>query len=384
MAGGAVKDQGQCVGLYIHIPFCRRRCLYCDFTSFSGHRRWWQRYLQVLLQEIRELSPLRPCTLYVGGGTPTVWPAAYLEELIKAARAAGLGEGAEATVEANPGTVGPRKLALLRQSGYNRLSLGVQSTKDENLRLLGRLHTAQQAHRALAQARAAGFANINIDIIYGLPGQSLAAFREDLERALEWEPEHLSAYCLSLEPGTPLAEMVRKGLLPEPDPDLAADMYCLAEELLASTGYEHYELSNWARPGFACRHNLLYWRCEPYVGLGVSAYSFIDGKRFARTADLASYVRLPVAQRIAFSESIDGALAMFEAAMLGLRLVQGLSREAFAARFGVDPVALYAEAFSWAAGEGLLEVDESRVRFTQKGRLLSNEVFARMLPDRAG
>ena len=398
------------IGLYVHIPFCRSKCAYCDFASVAGREHLWRPYLDVLLAEIAAIPPLRPITLYVGGGTPTLWPAEYLPAVVEGVRSGGLPAGAEATVEANPGTVDEAKLAALRRAGYNRISLGVQSTQEANLRLLGRIHSYAEAGDAVRWARAAGFDNLSIDLISGLPGQTVAEWQTDLARALELESEHLSAYGLSLEEGTPLAAAVARGALPEPDADIWADMYLSTEEILAAAGYRHYEISNWASapdalppdPGAArqatraprdwvrrsgpaarlltCGHNLIYWRNEPYLGLGSGAHSSLQGKRFARLADPAAYVAARPADRVSFMEEIGPSLEMAETAILGLRLVAGLERDRFRHRFGPDPVEWFREPLSWAQGHGLLEYDDYAVYLTQRGRLLSNEVFQRLLP----
>ncbi len=399
------------IGLYVHIPFCRSKCAYCDFASVPGQEGLWPAYRDVLLAEIAAVPPLRPITLYAGGGTPTVWPAEYLVAVIEAARSAGLSRDAEATVEANPGTVDEPKLAALREAGFNRISLGVQSTFDANLRLLGRTHSYAEAEEAVRLARQAGFDNLSVDLIYGLPGQTLQRWREDLGRALALGSEHLSAYGLSLEEGTPMWRSVGRGDLPEPDPDVAADMYLAAEEILAAAGYTHYEISNWAREpsratplaaseGFrspflpkeggqgvrfgsllTCRHNLIYWRNEPYLGLGSGAHSSLAGRRFARLAGAAAYLAAAPAERVSFAEEIGPDLEMAETAILGLRLVAGLERERFRRRFAVDPAAHFRQPLSWAQAQGLLQIADGAVRLTRRGRLLSNEVFQRLLPD---
>lgn len=393
--------EGEAVGLYVHVPFCRRKCTYCDFVSLAGRQELWPAYRDALVREIEAMPPLRPRTLYVGGGTPTIWPAPYLGELTRAARRAGLAADAEVSVEANPGTVDPEKLAELRRAGYNRLSIGVQSTVEANLWLLGRIHAHADSEAAVAWARLAGFTNVSIDMIYGLPGQSLAEWCADLRRALALGSDHLSAYGLSLEGGTPLAAAVAGGALPEPDPDAAADMYEATEDILAAAGYHQYEISNWARAAsqalapaaeggrgaegnrrnlLTCRHNLIYWRNEPYLGLGAGAHSFLGGRRCARVADPVAYTTATYAAKIAFCEAIDAPLEMAETAILGLRLTSGLDRRRFLDRFGVDPLSLYADVFAEAQRQGLLVVQQEAVRLTRRGRLLSNEVFQRLLP----
>jgi oxygen-independent coproporphyrinogen-3 oxidase len=263
----------------------------------------------------------------------------------------------------------------------NRLSLGVQSFSEQALRLLGRIHTTAEADEALAWARQVGLEHVSLDLMMGLPGQSLAAWQQDLEAALRREPEHLSLYALTLEEGTPLAEDVARGVLPVPDEDVGAEMYLWAEERLRAAGYLHYEISNWAKPGCWSRHNIAYWRNEDYVGCGVAAHSHRGQRRWANTRDVAEYIsaleqdRIPVAEE----EELDAPTAMGEAMMLGLRLAAGVPRAVFAARYGMDLDEAYGQVIEELAGQGLLEVDAAGIRLTQRGRLLGNQVFARFL-----
>jgi len=387
--------------LYLHIPFCRAKCRYCDFCSYPGQEELHAPYVRALCREIAlahagrcgpgpavGLAPRagRPAagaaTLYIGGGTPTVLPPAGLEALLRACGEALDLAGAEVTVEANPGTISQEHLALFRAGGVTRLSLGVQSFAEPALRLLGRIHTAAEADQALAWARQAGLPQVSLDLMMGLPGQSLAAWQADLEEALRREPDHLSLYGLALEEGTPLAADVARGALPTPDEDVGAEMVLWAEERLAVAGYEHYEISNWARPGCWSRHNIAYWRNEEYVGCGAAAHSHRGRRRWANTRVVGDYVaaledgRIPVAEE----EEVDEPTAMGETMMLGLRLLAGVPRAAFAARYGVELEAVYGPAVAELSAQGLLEVDAEGVRLTQRGRLLGNQVWARFLP----
>jgi oxygen-independent coproporphyrinogen-3 oxidase len=287
-------------------------------------------------------------------------------------------------MEANPGTVSAEALAGLRRLGVNRLSLGVQSLHDDELELLGRIHTAAEAAEAVSLARAAGLDNLSLDLIYGLPRQPLAAWQADLEQALDLAPDHLSLYALSVEEGTPLAAAVAAGHLPEPDPDLAADMYELAHERLDAAGYVHYEISNWARPGFECRHNLGYWRNEPYLGLGAGAHSYLDGRRRAAVSRPAEYVRRVLAGESAVDtdEAIGPALEMGETMMMGLRLLdEGVAYDRFRRRFGRDLRRVYAAGLAALERRGLIHLLPDRVRLSPRGRLLGNQVFMEFLPD---
>lgn len=376
------------IALYVHVPFCRAKCGYCDFNSYPlaevGALR--SPYVDALLRELAQAGPAQVRTIYVGGGTPTVLPLSLLARLLGGVWAAfGVDDRAEVSLEANPGTVDHTLLAAVRALGVNRLSLGVQSLDAAELRLLGRIHTAKEAADALRAARSAGFDNVNLDLIYGLPGQALDTWQESLERALELAPEHLSLYALTLEEGTPLAAEVAAGRLPEPDPDLAADMYELAQERLAGAGYDHYELSNWARsPDFRCQHNLVYWRNDSYAGVGAGAHSWDGSRRWANVSRPAEYIaRLQAGESpVDMQETIGTELEMGETMMLGLRLVEeGVAFDRFDRRFGRDLRRIYAAPLAELTALGLIELVPDRVRLSPRGRLLGNQAFMRFLPE---
>ncbi|MBC7236751.1 MAG: radical SAM family heme chaperone HemW [Chloroflexi bacterium] len=384
-------------GLYIHIPFCRSKCFYCDFCSYAGMEELHADYVQALLAEAANESGSWGETLfdtvYIGGGTPTQLALDLLLNLWESLPTRlPIAAEAEVTIEANPGTVGRTTLSVLRSAGVNRLSLGVQSLNEQELRLLGRVHTVDEARAAIEAARQAGFDNLNLDLIFGLPGQSLAEWHRSLEQALALAPEHLSLYALLIEEGTPLAEHIAQGRLSPPDDDLAADMYELAQDLLEAAGYRHYEISNWARsssddrghraPALACQHNLKYWRNEPYLGLGVAAHSYDGQHRCANLQEPRLYI-----ERIARGLSVRASCLhlmeedrLAETMMLGLRLIEGIDRNEFAYRFGHELEELYGPTIRKLGGQGLLEVDEVGIRLTRRGRLLGNRVFAEFLP----
>ena len=294
------------LSLYLHIPFCQRKCPYCDFNTYAGLNRLFEPFTAALTREIAEAGAARgrPAvrTLFLGGGTPTVLPAALLARIIDACRAAfDLLPDAEITSEANPGTVDVSRFTALRQMGINRLSMGVQSFDPAELTFLGRIHSAGEAATAFQAARAAGFDNINLDFIYGLPDQSPTTWRRTLEQAIALAPEHLSLYSLTIEEGTPFGEWAAAGRLAQPSPDLAADLYEIADDMLEAAGYLQYEISNWARsdrspaqptthPRFACRHNLTYWRNEAYLGFGPGAHSSEGGRRWAAIRPAPEYI----------------------------------------------------------------------------------------------
>ena len=389
--------------LYIHVPFCRAKCRYCDFFSLAADPSWFAPYVQAVEAQMAwaaRQAEIAPQTLYVGGGTPTVLPLDLLLRLLQACiRLWGPPATGELTVEANPGTLSRGDLRRLAEAGVTRLSLGVQSTQDRALRLLGRIHTAAEALQALEEAKEAGFRSVGVDLIFGLPGQTLEEWEQTLRTVLAFAPEHLSAYALTVEPGTPLHEDVAAGRLPPPDDDLAADLYLLAEEVLDAAGYRHYELSNWARRDSTwdhrSRHNLAYWRNEVWLGFGAGAHSHAFGRRWHEVEDLPRFLRAwaeapgqgegrvplyasPTACEV---ETISREQGMAETLFLGLRLVEeGVPRQRFRERFGVSVEAVYGPILEELEAQGLLRVDEERIVLTPRGRLLANQVFLRFLP----
>jgi len=373
------------VSLYIHIPFCEAKCAYCNFNSYAGLEPLYDDYVDVLVEEMAiiggRLSPLRGRTIYLGGGTPTVLSLQQLKRILDGCtQAFVIGEGAEVCCEANPGTVDLRYLEGLRHLGVGRLSLGVQSLHDDELQLLGRVHNSAQAREAYEMARQAGFENLNLDLIYAFPGHTLKRWRATLERAIALEPEHLSLYPLSLEEGTPLWRRVESGEVEGPDDDLAAGMYLLAEELLK--GYRHYEISNWAKPGYESRHNLTYWRNEGYLGFGAGAHSYYGGRRSWNMAWPEEYIcRLKRGESAREGEEvIETSLEMAETVIMGLRLSEGVRFAGFKRRFGRDLSSLYGSQLRELVALGLLEINRRGIRLTPRGRLLGNEVFWRFLP----
>jgi len=389
------------LALYVHVPFCTTRCPYCDFNTHAGVDALIPRYVEALHAEIAAWGTLldRPParTVFFGGGTPSCLPPSDIANLCAAAREAfAVRDDAETSLEANPGDCDPGRLASYLDAGINRLSIGAQSFDDALLETLGRRHNSAQAERAFRQARDAGFANVNLDLIFGLPGQTIDHWRASLDRALQCGPEHLSLYALTLEPGTPMERWVRDGRMPAPDPDLAADMYEFAEAALAQAGFRHYEISNWALPGRECQHNLAYWRMEPYLGAGAGAHSFLLGRRFANVASPHAYAdRLPPAREPdhaahpAAAMSQNGAVESVEDAtpeslmadtmMMGLRLNTGVKDAAFRSQFGAGLAATFGPVIDELSDAGLLQSDGEGIRLTPRGRLLGNEAFGRFV-----
>jgi len=369
------------IALYIHIPFCRRRCRYCSFTSYAGRAADVPAYVRALKTEIGKCAGGESVgSIYFGGGTPSLLTADQLGEILATARSGfSVSPAAEISIEANPGTVDEAFLCGIRKLGVNRLSLGVQSLDDDELKMLGRIHSAAQAEETLSLARKSGFTNVNLDLIYGLPGQSLEEWRDTLEKALALAPEHLSLYALSLESGVPMWQDIEEKRVPAIDPDLAAEQYELAEDILEAGGYRHYEISNWARPGRECRHNLAYWLNRPYLGVGVAAHSSRDGRRYANTSSLDDYLSAFSSGDLpekALDETISPGLRLAETVILGLRLDSGVATAGISDyhRRTVDEM----------IGLGLMEYADGNVRLTRRGRLLSNEVFWRLLPEEQG
>lgn len=376
------------VGLYLHIPFCAVRCPYCDFNTYSGLESFQEGYTRALIAEIRagaeEHGRRLAHTVFVGGGTPTALPAALLAQILDALQSAfEVDEGGEITSEANPGTTDLERFSALRDAGVNRLSMGVQSFDDAELRWLGRIHSAAEAETAFEHARRAGFDNVNLDLMFGLPGQSHASWLTTVRRALSLQPEHLSLYGLTVEEGTPLARQVRAGEKPAPDDDAAADMYLAASDLLGRAGLQQYEISNWSRgPELRCRHNLTYWRREPYLGFGAGAHSFLEERRWWNVRPIPEYIALLDAGRSAEGggEQISRAIAMVETMMLGLRLVQeGVAEADFLQQYGVALQEAFGPELADLRGRQLLECDAGRWRLTPQARLLGNQVFGAFL-----
>jgi oxygen-independent coproporphyrinogen-3 oxidase len=374
--------------LYVHVPFCRLVCAYCDFVTVGGRAPDIGRYTDALVAELAiRPAPGQLRTIYFGGGTPSLMTGAQVARLMDAA-CDRLGKAAleEVTLEANPSERETPDWAGLRSAGVGRLSLGVQSLRDADLVALARGHTAREAREAYRAARAAGFDNVSIDLIYGIPGQSLADWRAGLAEAIALEPDHVSCYALQLAlepdewaaPPRPGALRWRNRMVPRQDDGLAADQYGAAEEMLGSAGYEHYELSSWALPGRESRHNGAYWARRAYTGLGTGAHSY-DGaaERSWNTRDLDAYLARAVAgeRPLEGAEVLDEPTRAFEAIALGLRRVAGLSRHEFAAEFGSDPVDRYADAVEATTTAGLLEVTGDCLRLSQAGRLLASDVL---------
>ena len=374
--------------LYVHIPFCVKKCAYCDFLSFPQGEEIQRRYVEKLMEEIRTVSAgfhdTPVSSVFVGGGTPSVLKARWMKELFDCLRASfHIEETAEISMEANPGTVDREKLRIYREAGINRLSFGLQSADNRELKALGRIHTWEEFLESFRLAREAGFSNLNVDLMSALPGQTVESWMDTLKKTADLDPEHISAYSLIIEEGTPFFEAYGNGrgdgILP--DEDAEREMYHRTREFLKDRGYERYEISNYAKGGRECRHNKGYWQRIDYLGLGLGASSLLDHMRFSNTADMKEYIgnsAFPdkIRQNM---ESLTEADEMAEFMFLGLRMTEGVSMEAFAEYFGKNMENVYGEVLKKHLEIGMLEQKGDRIYLSRKGIHVSNGVMADFL-----
>ena len=372
------------LGIYIHIPFCRSKCDYCDFYSLAGRDDRMDQYQKALLSHIKETAPLAQDfpvdTIYIGGGTPSYYGAKRLKELLGVIRKLyKVEKDAEVTVECNPDSVDVKSLKILRKAGVNRLSMGMQSANACELERIHRIHTPQQVNEAATAARKAGFTNLSLDLIYGLPGQTMDSWKDTVEHALSLIPQHLSCYGLKVEEGTPLAARVAQGEV-LPDDDQQADLYLWTVGRLERAGYPQYEISNFAKPGFASRHNLRYWLTQPYIGFGPGAHSDFGGVRYSFDRDLDAYIQgvLQGGDIIDESEIIPKRERCGEYLMLRLRTVQGINEQEYRSTYFMDFAPLQARLEQFRA-QGWAEQTDGRWHFTPKGFLLSNQLIGDLL-----
>jgi len=402
--------------VYIHFPFCQKRCSYCDFNTYSGRLSLISQYTNSLVDEIKFLGDqsdfeIPVHSIYIGGGTPSLLSPEMLTKIVSSLNDSfSILPSLEFTIEANPGTVSRDYLEKIRSIGVNRISLGMQSASPQELSLLGRQHDYQDVLNSVSWSHLAGFDNVNLDLIFGLPGQDLLAWEKTLGLALTLESEHLSLYGLTIEDGTPLYDWASRGLLPPISPDIAAEMYELASDLLSHAGYIQYEISNWARGDintnkdihpllrsipeikYACRHNLQYWRNLPYIGFGAGAHGFVGGYRTINVRALDGYIsqvsrnkensdwqfpRTPATSELI---AIDQEMEIRETMMMGLRLIQeGISDVTFQKRFGMSMKDIFEKEIIKLENWNLVEWADVSLRLTKKGRLLGNQVFIEFL-----
>lgn len=364
--------------LYIHIPFCIRKCLYCDFFSIPFDQSITEEYIHALLIEIdirsKDLYELK--TIYIGGGTPTVVTVQEFEKLFKGLKGIPWSKDIEITIEANPSTINREKIRSLMDQGVNRFSLGIQSFIDRDLKVLGRIHTSLEGMRAIEVMKKEGIKNLSIDLIYGIPGQSMKEWQFNLSKTIEYQPEHLSTYELTPERETPIYDLIAKGGLKKPDDDTILNMYHRAIEDLTSAGYVHYEISNFAIRGFQCRHNLNYWDRGEYIGVGAGAHSFEDNKRKVNIRDVRRYIDALKGGSLLFEEEIEVTPeeALKEQIFLGLRKTNGISRNLLKERFQIDVI----PDLSDFEREGLLKIRDDHIRLTRKGIIVSNSLIVKL------
>jgi oxygen-independent coproporphyrinogen-3 oxidase len=383
------------LSLYLHIPFCQTKCTYCAFNTYTNLNALIEPFVEALIREVEIVAGSKSNatlgTIFFGGGTPSLLNPRQIESILKSIyRCFVVLPDAEISLEANPNDLDYSYLAELRVLGINRLSIGMQTAHGNELVLFARRHSNDMVVRAVTAARRAGFDNLNLDLIYGFPHQTLGSWESSLCQMLALRPEHTSLYALGLEAGTPMAAWVARGRLPCPDDDLTADMYELATTVLARAGYSQYEISNWSRPGYTSRHNLQYWRNLPYIGLGPGAHGFADGIRYSTLLAPQRYIKVmesesshhdfPCTPATEHAVMVDRAGEIAETLMMGLRLTQeGIRRRTFFQRFGVDVLELHAPLIERFVGYELLYVDDEVIRLTQRGRLLSNVVFRELI-----
>ena len=368
--------------IYIHVPFCKQRCAYCDFVTYDDKSYLTDSYFKAAGRELDLYAPVidksKVTSVFFGGGTPSLPDASYISGLLQRTNAS---EDAEISIEVNPGTVDRSKLKDYKDAGINRLSFGVQSFDDEMLMIMGRIHDRQTAIDNISEAIDLGFSNISIDLIFGYPRQTYESFVKSINTALELGVRHLSCYSLKVSESTPLHRMIKNKLLPEPDDALDREMYKGALKILSENGFKHYEISNFAMPGYECRHNIGYWKLDEYIGIGVGAHSYYDKRRFSNTEVPGDYIRSINLYNIpeVFSEEIDQEESMKEFVILGLRMTQGIAARDFQDRYGVDILNVFREQIHECIEENLLHYSGTHYMLTEKGLDFVNQVFSKFI-----
>ena len=372
------------VALYIHIPFCARKCLYCDFKSFPKAEGFMEDYVDALIKEIKNTTKgYKIRSLFIGGGTPSYLDEKSLLKLMDSIKVLDYEEGAEKTIECNPGTVNENKFKIIKSGGINRISFGLQSTKNELLRNIGRIHTYEEFKENYYLARKLGFNNINIDMMFGLPNQKLKDYEESLIEICNLSPEHISAYSLIIEEGTPFYNMYNKDLLILPNEDEEREMYRRGKEILKLNGYHQYEISNFAKANKECFHNKIYWKCEEYIGVGIAASSFIDERRYRNISNIKEYInRINNNERVIEEEYRNTEKDDIEEFMfMNLRMINGINENEFKRRFNKDIDDIYRSVIEKHIKNKLLKRENGRIFLTDKGIELSNYVMSDMILD---
>ena len=368
------------IGIYVHIPFCKRKCDYCDFISFSNKDSKIQEYIEAVKKEI-ELQKIKSeiTTIYVGGGTPSYIESKYIKEIIEEIKKKNVSNDAEITIEINPGTVTLEKLRDYKENGINRLSIGLQTTQNNLLKQIGRIHDFEQFVETYKMARKEGFKNINVDLMLGLPNQRIKDLKDSLEKVIELQPEHISVYSLIVEEGTPICNKIEKGDLELPEEELERNMYWYVKNTLELNGYKHYEISNFARKGYESKHNLNCWNQKEYIGIGLAAHSYRDITRYSNTEQMGEYIRNVKNENLERNRIIHEIQkeddTKKEYMILGLRQIDGIKISKFKEKFGDNPIYLFRNELKKLSDENLIYVDEDDIKLTNKGIDFANLVW---------
>ena len=368
------------IGIYIHIPFCNQKCYYCDFVSYCNKDNLIEKYIQAVKKEIQLQEIIKEIdTIYIGGGTPSYIEAKYIKEILEEIKTKNISKEAEITIEVNPGTVTLDKLQKYKNCGINRLSIGLQSTQNNLLKTIGRIHNFEEFLETYKMARKVGFKNINVDLMLGLPNQKISDLKESLEKVLELKPEHISVYSLIVEENTPIADKIEKNELILPEEETERNMYWYVKNTLELNGFHHYEISNFAKKGFESKHNLNCWEQQEYIGIGTAAHSYVENVRYSNTENLEKYIDnieqgTPENNKIIHEVQNENDKKK-EFMLLGLRKIDGIKISEFKKVFGDNPIYLFRNELKKLSDEELIEIYDDIIRLTNKGIDLANLVW---------
>lgn len=368
------------IGIYVHIPFCKQKCYYCDFVSYCNKDDLIEKYVNAVKKEI-ELQKIKSqiTTIYIGGGTPSYIDSKYIKEIMEEIQKKNVAPEAEITIEVNPGTVTKEKIQEYRDAGINRLSIGLQSAKDELLKQIGRIHNFEQFLETYKMAKKVGFKNINVDLMLGLPKQRIIDLKESLDKIIELKPQHISIYSLIVEENTPMANKIEKGELQLPEEELERNMYWYIKNTLELNGYKHYEISNFAKKGYESKHNMNCWKQKEYIGIGAAAHSYRDITRYSNTENIEEYIKNVQKENLERNRIIHEIQkeddTKKEFMILGFRMIDGIKISEFKNRFGDNPIYLFRNELKKLVEEQLIFIDDDNIRLTNKGIDLANLVW---------